>query len=839
MCGRRRLVRRAYAAWLLGSAAVLALTLRWHAALRASAEGGRAARRLLPAAHQRLASAHAHTDVAPRVGAAERELSVLHWNIALGSTDTPRWARICEFLERRRFDVVGFAELGPGASEFGRAAAAHGYPYSEYLRSADGRFNLGLIAREPIARAVSRTDGYAHGLLCVDLGRAAVRVCEAHLSAHSRTARLREAERLHAESQLGAGERRTLLLADLNALSRLDAAAHVADGLLAQLLQPGADKRARAKFVRGHAATPTAGAGEAAAGAARAAGERESDAGPPALDYAVTDALAALGWRDLAQNSSTGQSTVTPAPAAHGAAAGGGGGGLKLDAVHSMAMRLDYALLLPPRAGAGTERCADDRGGSDGWACALGGGGCAEYARGAQAAARVPQWTARPAARPYVDPDAAVVRPLSDHLPLHVRVRACALPADVGPEPSQPRRATLELAPHAHEAAAVGGALDGPSAAAPPSHAAAVAEVRADSGVLGARARAGATAARCADRATRPRAPAPLSARALAPSARSECAAISNLSQLLALGGRAPGGTSPLQQPAAGGGGGSGGTAPARAPLWRSCAVVGSSGVLLHARLGDEIDAHDAVLRLNAAPTAQYARHVGRRTTVRLVNSPQTHAWQAALRAGQALPAEVTEAALVLTMGTPSRFLRGAPAAGTTAAAGGVGGVARAARVRDVPPSSSPPSPPAAVVLPDTGTVVAHLSRAFRRTCVQRLFSAAELDEHRRATRTNLTATFGFEAVVHALYACEAVDVYGFYIDEADLRAQPTRPAALGGKRGEKAALRVPYHYFEAASFDKAAQDPARPWTFRSHNYALEATRLAEMADECMLRVRV
>ncbi|KAM5293436.1 beta-galactoside alpha-2,6-sialyltransferase 1 [Ctenodactylus gundi] len=58
-----------------------------------------------------------------------------------------------------------------------------------------------------------------------------------------------------------------------------------------------------------------------------------------------------------------------------------------------------------------------------------------------------------------------------------------------------------------------------------------------------------------------------------------------------------------------------------KAGPWRRCAVVSSAGSLRSSHLGEEIDGHDAVLRFNAAPTANFQQDVGTKTTIRLMNS--------------------------------------------------------------------------------------------------------------------------------------------------------------------------------------------------------------------------
>ena len=49
------------------------------------------------------------------------------------------------------------------------------------------------------------------------------------------------------------------------------------------------------------------------------------------------------------------------------------------------------------------------------------------------------------------------------------------------------------------------------------------------------------------------------------------------------------------------------------------CAVVSSSGQLLHSKSGAEIDNATCVIRMNNAPTISYEKDVGARTDIRIV----------------------------------------------------------------------------------------------------------------------------------------------------------------------------------------------------------------------------
>ncbi|KAG6552862.1 hypothetical protein Mapa_005517 [Marchantia paleacea] len=59
---------------------------------------------------------------------------------------------------------------------------------------------------------------------------------------------------------------------------------------------------------------------------------------------------------------------------------------------------------------------------------------------------------------------------------------------------------------------------------------------------------------------------------------------------------------------------------------YKTCAVVGNSGILLNRTFGDFIDSHDMVMRLNNAKLLGFEKHVGTKTTLSFVNSNIYHA---------------------------------------------------------------------------------------------------------------------------------------------------------------------------------------------------------------------
>ncbi|XRB01039.1 sialyltransferase [Pycnococcus provasolii] len=61
--------------------------------------------------------------------------------------------------------------------------------------------------------------------------------------------------------------------------------------------------------------------------------------------------------------------------------------------------------------------------------------------------------------------------------------------------------------------------------------------------------------------------------------------------------------------------------------MYKRCAVVGNSGVLLQREDGAAIDAHDAIFRFNDGPTDGFEKYAGSRTTHRFLNNNWSRSW--------------------------------------------------------------------------------------------------------------------------------------------------------------------------------------------------------------------
>jgi len=225
-----------------------------------------------------------------------------------------------------------------------------------------------------------------------------------------------------------------------------------------------------------------------------------------------------------------------------------------------------------------------------------------------------------------------------------------------------------------------------------------------------------------------------------------------------------------------------------------SCAVVGGSGVLTLHPHGPLIDSHQHVFRVNACPVRGFEARVGARTSIRFVNAPQSGKWLKAASGGsEPFPTALLDTQLALMW---------------------VSAVAPLRTLTSMARSAGSP------------IELHRLTSQFRTRCVNPMFTADERSRHFASNRVRgLEITFGFEALMHAVYSCERVSVFGFFLDAADMGTRTN-----SGKR-----MSYPYHYWENTTFDKSAQDPFRPWTYPFHNFGIESEKMQDMRSACLL----
>ena len=92
---------------------------------------------------------------------------------------------------------------------------------------------------------------------------------------------------------------------------------------------------------------------------------------------------------------------------------------------------------------------------------------------------------------------------------------------------------------------------------------------------------------------------------------------------------------------------------------FESCAIVGNSGSMLNYTYGKSIDSHEVVLRFNQAPPGTskdtLARHVGSKTTFRLINTRWTNKYADTHFLEQGLPLE-SAVTLIVTRASPRAY---------------------------------------------------------------------------------------------------------------------------------------------------------------------------------------
>ena len=217
---------------------------------------------------------------------------------------------------------------------------------------------------------------------------------------------------------------------------------------------------------------------------------------------------------------------------------------------------------------------------------------------------------------------------------------------------------------------------------------------------------------------------------------------------------------------------------------WRgACAVVGSSNSLMHTPRGRAIDAAAAVFRINAAPTAGFERHTGKRTTLRFWGAPTAPGPTTRVVWGTSpnLPAASEPDVLPVCVCPPVKWVDRCWSELATTVPGG----ANATNATSAAATTLTPSQLRAVSAPRLNPGVKFVLR-------EQLRAAAG-----RKLRYGQHPTTGAVAVFVALHACEHVALFGFGNCSATALA---RGRYYDRHLGRKAYLRnlATHHDYEA-----------------------------------------
>ena len=232
--------------------------------------------------------------------------------------------------------------------------------------------------------------------------------------------------------------------------------------------------------------------------------------------------------------------------------------------------------------------------------------------------------------------------------------------------------------------------------------------------------------------------------------------------------------------------------------FYRTCAVVLNSGVLNtfgDRKQGERIDNHDAVFRVNQAPTKYFERFAGKKTTLRVLNRKWTQIFNQKMGKGF-LFADTAGASYVVTRARTTEFEH-------------LAATVRKERDGDVKVFS---------MAHGVATRARWTLRAFREGLLKLRPSKRKKF---RDLSTGLSPSSGFIAIYIARHLCGKVAVYGMSLERS----------------WEGDTLRAPYHYFTTMDGRHSVMDSIQLRAHESHAFDLEGGLVKTWSEAGILRL--